>query len=77
MTGAQKIEFVRGQIAKLRAGKSDSLKCPYCDGENISQEEDTFCCLNFAEATAAILHREGVQKLMDQAARIADKANRN
>jgi len=75
MTGAKKLEIVREQVEKLRAGKSDSLKCPYCKGENLEGEE--FCCITFSQALAAVLHREGVQKLRDQAARIADQASRN
>lgn len=75
MTAAQQVEFVRGQVEKLRAGKSDSLKCPYCDMENLAGEE--FCCVLFTQALAAVLHREGMQKVRDQAARVADAVSRN
>lgn len=74
MTGDEKLKHVRHQIEKLRAGKSDSLKCPYCGGESIPDE---FCCVEMSQACAAIVHRQVTEGLLDQMAKIQEMASRN
>ena len=74
MTGTKKILLVREQIDKFRAGKCDSLKCPYCDGESM---EGSFCCTEMSQACAAVLHRAITEDLLATKAEIEERVSRN
>lgn len=66
MTGKQKIDSVARQMSDCKSGKSDSIVCPYCRGEN-KPENKYVCCETFGKAVMAIIHREGSKRVIEAA----------
>lgn len=58
MTPSEKIEFVAQQVSDIRAGHTESMACPYCQG--MSKKRKDFCCALMEKAVAAVLEHEQV-----------------
>lgn len=74
MAPEKKIEYLRQQIAEIKAGLLSFITCPYCGRENTPADEH-LCCTLFAEATAAILDRMEKQEAIDFLNMVQDKVN--
>ena len=74
MTGAQKLDYIRDQIAQIRAGLLTFIVCPYCGEENTPVDEH-LCCALFKEATEAVLDRIEKQEAVDFISTIKDKVD--
>lgn len=75
MTGEQKLDYIRDQIAQVRAGLLTFILCPYCGAENMPVDEH-LCCKLFGEASMAIVDRTEKQEAIDFLGKVQDNVSR-
>ena len=88
MTPDEKLIDIQNQIVLCERGNSDEIICPYCNTANSRYRESSLafprqsrkgppplCCETFGKAIAAILQRQALGEMVDQANRIEDRIN--
>lgn len=70
----KKLEFLAMQVMAVRAGKGDTITCPYC-GE-VSTPESALCCPKYVKAMEAVLERFEQADKVEFMSRIMDKSQR-
>jgi hypothetical protein len=73
LTAEQRMRYVEHQIFEMRAGRLDTIECPYCAHITIKGEE-SLCCALMADAVTAVLFKIECADQLDKCARIADNA---
>ena len=74
MTGEQKLDYIRDQVAQVRAGLLTFIVCPYCHHENTPVDKYV-CCKLFGDASLAVLDRIEKQEAIDFVSKVQDKVN--
>jgi hypothetical protein len=74
LSPAQKLDFIRDQIAQIRAGLLTFILCPYCGEENTPVDKHV-CCKLFGEAAMAVIDRMDGQAAVDFLKTVQDRVN--
>lgn len=69
-TPEQKVQFVEQQMDACERGDQHYIECPYCGLR--TERGDVLCCWTLGKAVRAILQRQVMKELADNAERIAE-----